>query len=131
MDLSGFKKLEIIAGEPFMSITDHATAFNQNAVIKLGCPEKVCLLFNYETKQLAIQPSDKDDTTAIPFMKPGRDAAKGARFNSKDLQYSLARQMGWDIDRYIYRINGAYYEENNVMVFDLTTATKSPKRSRK
>lgn len=52
-------------------------------------------------------------------------------FNSKNLQYSLARQMDWDIERYIYRINGTYYEENNSMVFDLTTAKKSPKRSRK
>ena len=39
--------------------------------------------------------------------------------------------MDWDIERYIYRINGTYYEENNAMVFDLTTAKKSPKRSRK
>lgn len=131
MDLSGFRKLELVGGEPFMSITDHATAFNQNAVVKLGSPETVCLLFNYQTKQLAVQPSNKNDTSSIPFMKPGRDPARGVRFNSKDLQNSLAKQMDWDLERYIYRITGEFVEENNVMIFDLKTATKSLKRSRK
>ena len=131
MDFSGFEKIRLIAGEPFMSITDHATAFNQNAVLKLGCPEKVCLFFNRETKQFAVQPSETNDISAISFMKPGRDPAKGARFNSKDLQFSLARQMGWDINEYIYRISGIYYEETNAMVFDLKNATKSLKRNRK
>ena len=131
MDLSGFKKLTLVSGESFISITDRATAFNQNAVIKIGSPQKVCLLLNQDTKQLAVIPADVNDTSAINFLKPGRDPARGVRFNSKDFQYNLAKMMEWDIDSRIYRINGEYDEENNAMIFSLSKATSTPKRAKK
>ena len=131
MDMSGFEKIVLVGGEPFISITDRATAFNQNAIMKLGSPEKVCLYFNRETKQLAVQPSKDNDSAAIPFLKKGKDPARGVRFNSKDLQYSLARLMDWDIDNNIYRISGSYDSESNVMVFSLNEATCTQKRVRK
>ena len=99
--------------------------------MKLGSPEKICLYFNRETKQLAVQPSKDNDLAAIPFLKKGKDPARGVRFNSKDLQYSLARLMDWDIDNNIYRISGSYDSESNIMLFSLNEATCTQKRVRK
>lgn len=131
MNMTGFEKIILVGGEPFISITDRATSFNQNAVIKLGEPEKVCLFLNRETKQLAVMPSKSDDSSAINFLKKGKDPSRGVRFNSKDLQYSLARLMDWDIDNNIYRITGEYDAESNVMIFSLSEATCTQKRAKK
>ena len=45
------------------------------------------------------------------------------RWNNKDLLTTLSAMMGWDLDTTDgYRIDGKYYEDENVMIYDLRQA---------
>lgn len=128
MILDGFKKLSLMQGDAFISITSNATAFSKNVVLKMKSPEHIILLFNEETCQIAIQASDGSDPDSISFLKKGKKAANGVRTNNRELQDSLARRMDWDIENNIYRISGVYYGENQAMIFDLKDARPIQKK---
>lgn len=128
MILDGFKKLSLMQGDAFISITSNATAFSKNVVLKMESPEHIIFLFNEETCQIAIQACDGSDPDSISFLKKGKKAANGVRTNNRELQNSLAKRMDWDIENNIYRISGVYYSENQTMIFDLKDARPMQKK---
>ena len=130
MSLGGFKKISLMQGDAFVSITNNATAFSKNVVLKMKSPEHIVVLFNEETCQIAIQACDGTDSDSIPFLKKGKKAANGARTNNRELQNSLARRMNWDIENNIYRISGVYYDEDQAMIFDLKDARPMQKKKK-
>ncbi|MCI9303551.1 MULTISPECIES: hypothetical protein [Clostridium] len=118
--LEGFKKVNLTSGLPYVSITDNGITFSKNAVIKMGKPKNVVLLMNEEKKMIAVQICDANEEGSIQFFKNIKSI--NVRINNKDFIYTLSRLMNWNIKEEGYRILGDWYENEQVMIFDLTKA---------
>lgn len=118
--LEGFKKVNLTSGLPYVSITDNGMTFSKNAVIKMGKPKNVVLLMNEEKKMIAVQICDANEEGSIQFFKNIKSI--NVRINNKDFIYTLSRLMNWNIKEDGYRILGDWYENEQVMIFDLTKA---------
>ena len=118
--LEGFRKVNLTSGLPYVSITDNGITFSKNAVIKMGKPKNVVLLMNEEKKMIAIQICDANEEGSIQFFKNIKSI--NVRINNKDFIYTLSRLMNWNIKEEGYRILGDWYENEQVMIFDLTKA---------
>ena len=118
--LEGFKKVNLTSGLPYVSITDNGITFSKNAVIKMGKPKNVVLLMNEEKKMIAVQICDANEEGSIQFFKNIKSI--NVRINNKDFIYTLSRLMNWNINEEGYRILGDWYENEQVMIFDLTKA---------
>lgn len=105
---------------PYVSITDNGMTFSKNAVIKMGKPKNVVLLMNEEKKMIAVQICDANEEGSIQFFKNIKSI--NVRINNKDFIYTLSRLMNWNIKEEGYRILGDWYENEQVMIFDLTKA---------
>ena len=118
--LEGFKKVNLTSGLPYVSITDNGITFSKNAVIKMGKPKNVVLLMNEEKKMIAVQICDANEEGSIQFFKNIKSI--NVRINNKDFIYTLSRLMNWNIKEEGYRILGDWYENEQVMIVDLTKA---------
>ena len=115
-----FKKVNLTSWLPYVSITDNGITFSKNAVIKMGKPKNVVLLMNEEKKMIAVQICDANEEGSIQFFKNIKSI--NVRINNKDFIYTLSRLMNWNIKEEGYRILGDWYENEQVMIFDLTKA---------
>ena len=118
--LEGFRKVNLTSGLPYVSITDNGITFSKNAVTKMGKPKNVVLLMNEEKKMIAVQICDANEEGSIQFFKNIKSI--NVRINNKDFIYTLSRLMNWNIKEEGYRILGDWYENEQVMIFDLTKA---------
>ena len=118
--LEGFKKVNLTSGLPYVSITENGMTFSKNAVIKMGKPKNVVLLINEEKKMIAVKICDTNEEGSIQFFKSIRSI--NVRINNKDFIYTLSRLMNWNIKEEGYRVLGDWYENEKVMIFDLTKA---------
>ncbi len=121
--LDGFEKVILFAGVPYVSVTRNGITFNKPTIIKLGFPSQVELLINKQECQIAIRPCDVSNEAATAFYKNKDKKVMNVRWNNKDLLTTLSAMMGWDLDTTDgYRIDGKYYEDENVMIYDLRQA---------
>ena len=86
----------------------------------MGKPKNVVLLMNEEKKMIAVQICDANEEGSIQFFKNIKSI--NVRINNKDFIYTLSRLMNWNIKEEGYRILGDWYENEQVMIFDLTKA---------
>ncbi len=122
--LDGFSVFDFNEGFPYASITKNGVTFNKGVVLKLGSPAYVLLLINTGTKQLALQPCEKDKPKANAFLKTDRKRYNvlSVRWNGRDLLNTISELTGWDLSRDAYRVDGKLIPEENAMIFDLNTA---------
>lgn len=123
--LEGFKAFDFNEGYPYVSVTKHGITFNKAVILKLGLPEYVVLYINDDTKQIAIQACDKDYPKAVAFYKEKKSGLISARWNGKDIMNTIIELTGWDIDNFIYRVDGNLIKEERAMIFDLLKANVS------
>ena len=128
--LEGFKPIELMTGSPVLSVTNNGLSFNKNVINKMGRPEYIRFMINTESKQLAIQKVEEYDNASVPFIRKNVDNKNGIRYNNRDLENTIATLMEWDLSTKAYRIDGIYQEDDNAMIFNLTTARTFPKRTR-
>lgn len=128
--LENFKPLQIVKGTAFMSVSNNGIGFNKNVVIKMNKPEIVRLMINEEQSQFAIQATTDNDDSTINFFNENIDIRNGIRTHNRDLENTLAQLMDWDLESYVYRVDGLYLEKENAMLFDLKTARRFQKRTR-
>ena len=129
--LEGFKRLPALSGSSFVSITNTGINFNANVVFHMDKAEYIIVLLNEETKQLAIQKSNKGDEDAIQFCRKPSKWKNGVRYNNRETQQIISKMMGWDLENYIYRASGFIDKEESAMIFDLSGAKKFNRRQRK
>ena len=113
-----------------MSVSNNGISFNKNVVIKMNRPEIVRLLMNEEQLQFAIQATTDNDDSTISFYNDNIDIRNGIRTHNRDLENTLAQLMEWDLDSFVYRVDGVYLEKENAMLFELKKARTFPKRNR-
>ena len=129
--LEGFKKMQILIGSSFLSITSNGLNFNGNVVIHMQEAKNVILLINETTKQLAIQKCDEQTEDKITFCRNKSNRTNGVRFNNREIQQTIAKMMNWNLEQYNYRADGFYLDEDEAMIFNLNKARRFPKRSKR
>lgn len=126
--LDGFKVIDAVTGVPSVSITKNGIAFNKTVVEKMGCPSYVCAMIDKENKRFAIVPCEKDAKGHRAFYKKGRSTSYGVRWNNADLRMTIEMLMDWNLEESSWKVVGTYYEEENVLMFDLKEAEMMDKR---
>lgn len=120
MDLTGFKAFDFSEGLPYVSMTKNGLTFNKAVTMKLGCPEYVRLLINYETRQAVLQVCDSNAPRAVRFYRQGKDIFS-VRLNSRDLISTFERLVGTSFEPHGFRVNGELVDDQT-MLFDINTA---------
>ena len=128
--LENFKPIQIVKGIAFMSVSNNGISFNKNVVIKMNRPEIIRLMMNEEQLQFAIQATTDNDDSTMSFYNDNIDIRNGIRTHNRDLENTLAQLMDWDLDSFVYRVDGVYLEKENAMLFELKKARRFPKRNR-
>lgn len=118
-----FKKVRLVSGFIYFSLTKNGLTFSRNAINQLGSPEYVRLLVNDKTKQVAIQVCDKNEKDKVKFVRDGSDIV---RWNNKVFIDSLLKLINQDINKLpygkIYRVGGEYIPQENAILFNLKDA---------
>lgn len=127
MDLSKFKPFTMVAGRSFMTISKSGVSFSQAAVVELGKPEYVVILFNSADKEMAIKVATKDEENATTFFKKTKKNSLSVRWNNSLLKDQIKSMMNWDIGNYSYRVEGNYDDNSKALFFDLTSAQRAQK----
>lgn len=121
VDLSSFKPMSFVAGRNTMTISKTGVAISQAAVVQLGKPEFVEILISYEQKSIAVRKTDSQDPNKVKFLSKNKKTPT-VRWNNSTLKSEIANLMNWDISKKIYKVEGTYYPQNSLMLFDLTQA---------
>lgn len=121
--LDGFKVFDFNEGSPYASVTKNGITFNKSVVIKLGYPNRVILLINSDTKQIAIKPCGEEEKKSVSFYKEKKSGIISVRWNGKDLLNTISEMTGWNLEHDSYRVDGVLIKEENVMLFDFKKAT--------
>lgn len=87
----------------------------------LGNPEYVTIMVNESCDQLSFLPSAKTDNAALMVKYDKLKTNRGMMIYSCNLVRKIFDIEGWD-HTYRYRIPGHYYEEANIIYFDLKKA---------
>ena len=128
--LEGFVKIPVLTGSSFVSITDNGLNFSGMTVFHMQKAEYINLFVNADTKQIAIKECKKNAEYAIRFFRNEKNLKIGVRFNNREIQQMIAKMMDWDFQKYNYKVDGFYNEDEHVMIFDLTKTKKSAKKIR-
>ena len=120
MDLSNFKPFNFQEGVPYLSVTENGVTFSKAVTLKMQKPEYVLFLIDRQEKMVALKACDEKTPNAVKFFNTNRNnAILSVRWNSRDLLNTLSQLMDWDLSKGGYRISGASYQEDNVILFDL------------
>lgn len=122
--MSRFKAFTMVSGKSFVTVSKNGISFSQAAIVELGKPEYVIILFDYEDKRMAIQTTDKDNPNATAFFKPNKKQLN-VRWNNYLLKDKISSMMDWDLLHYSYKVEGSYDKEANALIFDMASAKKS------
>ena len=128
--LEGFKKVGKSSrnggAEYSVTIGSLGTFIFGKSVVSCMQAKYVLMLFNEDTRQIAIQKCDKSTEDRVKFFYD-ENKERDARITRRGLQQTLARLMNWDLDKYNYHVSGFYLAKDNAMVFDLMGATRTPR----
>lgn len=122
IDLTKFKAFDFSEGVPYFSITNNGLTFNKSVIMKMNYPAFVKVLINESEKQIAVQSCNENDDKATPFYKEKANGVLSVRINSKDLINTIERICDWDLKKISYKVNGVYFPDASLMLFDLTDA---------
>lgn len=127
--LEGFETFSVTIGAASISVSEYGISFSKTSVIRLGKAEYVKLLINANTKEIAIQISDKNTEDSIKFYTGQKSTS--VRWNYRELQNTISDMMDWDLKEYIYKVEGKYFHEDKALVFDLKSASKQKASKKK
>jgi hypothetical protein len=121
-NLSNFKVVGMVKGNPTMSITRNGITFSQAAIQKLAKPEFVEFLIDDDNKVLAVVAKQEKTDNSFRFFSPEKEIIT-ARIGNKDFRNQLAELMSWTLDKDEgYRIDGEFDKDSNALFFDLKKA---------
>ncbi|KFI86722.1 MULTISPECIES: hypothetical protein [Bifidobacterium] len=126
--LDSFDVVPFVTGVSSMSVTKDGVSFNKTAIEKLGSPEYVQVLIDKANHRLAIVPCETGDEGARPFLRKGRTARAGVRWNNTDLKESIQGLTKWDLEQAGHKITGQFFPDDHAMVFDLDDSAEIGRR---
>ena len=126
--LSGFQEVgESVGGKLTMTVMLESVRFSKNVSTMLGYPKYVKVLVNYNEKKFAITACGEKEDCALRFAtkKPGEPSAVTLR----NVDLLVATQKFFDFPELddpnkiaFYALDGQYYSDERVIVFDVETA---------
>lgn len=121
-DLSRFRTVELIKGNPTISVTKNGITFSQAAIQKLAKPEFVEFLIDDENKIVAVVRKEKEGANCFHFYMQNKKVLS-VRISNKELKNQIREMMGWDFSNDEgYKVEGEYDKENQALFFDLKEA---------
>ncbi len=121
-DLGKFRTVELIKGNPTISVTKNGITFSQAAIQKLAKPEYVEFLIEDENKVIAVLRKEKEEENCFHFYMPNKKVLS-VRISNKELKNQISELMDWDFSNNEgYKIEGEYDKENQALFFDLKKA---------
>lgn len=121
-DLSKFRTVELIKGNPTISVTKNGITFSQAAIQKLGKPEFVEFMIDDENKIIAVLKKEKEGANCFHFYAPNKKILS-VRISNKELKNQIRDMMSWNFSYDEgYKIEGEYDKENQALFFDLKEA---------
>ena len=121
-DLSTFKQIELIKGNPTISVTKNGITFSQAAIQKLGKAEYVEFLIDENQHIIAVVAKSEITDNGFHFFAPEKKVLS-VRITNKELRNQIADSMSWDLaSTNGYKIEGIYDKELNGLFFDLSMA---------
>ncbi len=121
-ELSNFKVVGMVKGNPTMSITRNGITFSQAAIQKLSKPAYVEFLIDDQNKILAVVAKQEKTDNTFSFFAKGKEILT-VRIGNKDLRKQLSELMSWTLEQSKgYKIDGEYDKENDALFFDLKKA---------
>lgn len=125
--LENFEPYIFIQGKLLLNITDKYIKFGKNCRIKLNKPEYIKIYFDAQNKQMAIQPSMKEEEGSLKFDPNYNDGV--VRIAKKQLVDYMYYIMGKTPDKSIsYTVEGEYYTADDIIVFDFKNAVERNKK---
>ena len=121
VDLRSFKSINLVAGKNTMTISKTGVAISQAAVVQLGKPEFVEIMISYDEKRIAIRVTNIQNPNKVRFLNKNKKTPT-VRWNNATLKGEISNLMKWDISNNIYKIEGKYYPQDSLMMFDLNKA---------
>lgn len=125
-NLNDFQWLEYYPGlasrVPEVTINADSVVFNAASLNKLSRPSSVKLLFDPDGKRLALQGFTRKGNGTIDFPAE-RKAHDFGVFRHDKVQFIRGLMPAWDPETR-FKAKGVYHEEENVMVYDLNTASE-------
>lgn len=113
-----FERISVNTDQPFISLSKYDVTFSKSSAELLGYPSHVEPMLNWEKKRFAIKAAD-GQTDASPFVK--NESAKIIRWNQRSLVRNLGQYTNAEnILEMGIRVNGQYYPEENVIIYNLT-----------
>ncbi len=126
-----FKDFEVISYqpsafktyEPSVTICDRKMIFGSVCFVRLGKPEYVRLMFDPKGKRIAVQGSNKKTKDSI-YLNPERKCKQFGIYGQGYVPEICKLMPNWKSELR-YNIIGEYYEDENVLVFDMNKAVAS------
>lgn len=121
MDLSSFKPIKLVSGKNTMTVSKTGVGLSQAAVMQLGRPEYVKILISYDEKSIAIKTTSNDDPDKTKFLNKNKKSPV-VRWNNSTIKDAISGMMNWNLDKHIYKIEGKFYPQDMLIIFDLKKA---------
>ena len=117
--LDSFKPRKLVAGSPFISITDNGVSLNKSAVDRLEYAEYVKILVDEDGKRLAIQICESDDADKTPFVNASKGKeAQYVRWNNREF---IKQLLSWapndELMRNGFKVPGEYLQDDRAFLF--------------
>lgn len=117
--LDSFKPRKLIAGSPFISITENGISLNKSAIFRLDYAEYVKILIDEEAHELAIQICGPDDPNKESFIKPEKkEEAQYVRWNNREF---IKQLIDWapreELKKPGFKVPGEYLPEEKAFLF--------------
>lgn len=124
-DISDFQWFDYSPGVavnhfPELTINADEIKFNVATLKKLGSPTSIKLMFDPKNKRFAIQGFMKKSNKTIDFTPERKSKAFGI-FQKDKVKFIRDMMPEWD-NATRFKVLGEYYEEENLIVYDLKTA---------
>lgn len=124
-NINDFQWLEYYPGQtsrfPEVTINTDAIQFNAATLKKLGFPASIKILFDPDGKRIAMQGFMKKGNKTID-LTPERKRKCFGIYRQEKVRFIRDLMPDWD-ESTRFKIRGDYFEKENVMVYDLKTAT--------
>lgn len=122
--LSTFKPKKLIAGSPFMTITENGISINKSGIDRLEYAEFVKILIDEEGKRVAIQVCDSGDPNRTQFViQDKKDTTQYVRWNNREF---IKQLLSWgpteEFKSKGFKVPGEYLSEEKAFLFTFSEA---------
>lgn len=118
--LDGFKRVQLVVGSPYLTVSKYGISFNKSVLSQLEYPEYVLILEKTQDKQLAIKVAGTEEEGVQKFSKSKQTL--NVRWNNREYTKKLLHWGPNDYQAVGFKVPGEYLEEDNAMFFDFSRA---------